>query len=138
MSGGCVCSKHIEKRFFFEHFFSSETFLQSWSCDLDHFVIVVSTPSIYYNLIYYVCDHLKSCFSCCPFLTLNLTVQQPFHFFFNYLSYHVFVYWARYIGNCIYLGQTIPVPCKLCVQKLLMTTFSSSLLFFINNNFAHQ
>ena len=53
-----------------------------------------------------------------------------FIFYLNdWLSYHVFVYWARYAGNCICLGETIPVPCKLCVQKLFMINFPSSFLF---------
>ena len=47
----------------------------------------------------------------------------------DWLSYRVFVYWARYAGNCICLGETIPVPCKLCVQKLFMINFPSSFLF---------
>ena len=47
----------------------------------------------------------------------------------DWLSYRVFVYWARYAGNCICLGETIPVPCKLCVQKLFMINFPSTFLF---------
>ena len=47
----------------------------------------------------------------------------------DWLFYPVFVYWARYAGNCICVGQTIPVPCKLCVQKLFMINFPSSFLF---------
>ena len=65
------------------------------------------------------------------FTISDTTPDSPaaFPFLLSYLF--VFVYWTRHAGNCICLGQTIPVSCKLCVQKLLMITFPSSFLFFI-------
>ena len=93
------------------------------------FIIAASTSFVYYNLIYYICGHINFCFSCCLYhFWLHLIVQQLFHLL---PSYHVFVYWTTYAGDCISLRQTIPVPCKHCVQKLLMITFPSSFIFFI-------
>ena len=118
MSGGCLCSKHIEK-----------ILLQSWSCDLDHVIIVASLLS---TIIWFTMSS--------QLLLLLLSLYHFWHYTWQFcslsifyltdwLSYRVFVYWARYAGNCICLGETIPVPCKLCVQKLFMINFPSSFLF---------
>ena len=111
MSGGCLCSKHIEKRLK-RHFFLLENTSAVMVISTDHFIVAASTPSVYYNLIYYVFSTPAS--PALPFLTLHLIVLQP--------------------GNCICLGHTIPVPCKLCVQKLFMINFPSSFLFFMYKN----
>ena len=37
----------------------------------------------------------------------------------------------RYYANCISLRQTIPIPCKLCIKKLPMITFTSYFLILI-------
>ena len=37
----------------------------------------------------------------------------------------------KYTANCIYLKQNILVPCKICIQKLLMITFPGNFLIFI-------
>ena len=100
-----------------------------WSRPLYHCHIIV----VYYNLISDLLCLLNSCFSCFPYHFWRYTWQfcsLSIFYLTDWLSYRVFVYWARYAGNFICLGQTIPVPCKLCVQKLFMINFPSSFLFF--------
>ena len=97
-----------------------------WSRPLYHCRIIV----VYYNLIYYILSTPASpAFFTISDTTADSSAAFPFFYLTDWISYCVFVYWARYTGNCICLGQTIPVPCKLCVEKLFMIVFQSSFLF---------
>ena len=75
---------------------------------------------------------LNSSFSCFLYHFWHYTWQfcsLSIFYLTDWLFYRVFFYWARYAGNCICLGQTIPVPCKLYVQKLFIINFPSSFPF---------
>ena len=44
-------------------------------------------------------------------------------------SHHFLVYQAMYTAKCICMRKTIPILCKLCVQKLLIITFPRYFMF---------
>ena len=55
-----------------------------------------------------------------------------------YITDHILVFQARCTANCICLRKTIPIPCELCFQKLLMINFPNYFFVFITNYQHHH